>query len=104
MRIDADNNDLYLSNINDIWINNYGGHTGYVTDVETIDHMSDFNLDVTTDTINDVTYDLDIDMNAGTASWNYVTIEYVTWVSATWNNNHTSVCVQPEYARKGIVT
>lgn len=104
MRIDADNNDLYLSNINDIWINNYGGHTGYVTDVETIDHMSDFNLDVTTDTINNVTYDLDIDMNAGTASWNYVTIEYVTWVSATWNNNQTSVCVQPEYARKGIVT
>ena len=104
INIDANNKDLYLSNIKDIWINNYGGHTGYVTGEETINHMSDFNLNVTTDTVNDVTYDLDIDMNAGTASWNSVTFEYVTWVSATWNDHQTSVCVLPEYARKGIVT
>ncbi len=104
LNIDAGNNDLYIRNVDDFFFDGYGTHTGYVTDTETIYHMSDFDLDIETDTLSDVTYDLDIDMNAGTASWNYVTIEYVTWVTATWNNNQTNVCVDPEYARKGIVT
>lgn len=68
----------------------YTGYDGdFVTDIDydTIDHMSDFDVDW--DTIYNVVTDLSIDWNGQTASWNNVSISYP--YNITWNNNSTSV-------------
>lgn len=101
--IGMESNYLFLS-VNGISVTNsqgqtagHGGRDGdYVLDVDynTIDHMSNFS--VSTDTLSNVTTDLQIDMNAGTASWNNVTFSYVD--GATWTDNQTDVATSHTYS------
>lgn len=68
----------------------YKGYDGdYVIDInyDSIDHMSDFDVDW--DTIYNVVTDLSIDWNSESASWNNVTLSYP--YNLTWNNNSTNV-------------
>ena len=72
------------------------GHDGqYVIDntYTNIDYMNNFSVDW--DTISNVTTDLSIDMNAGTASWNNVTFSYP--YDFDWNNNTTGVVTGHDY-------
>lgn len=68
----------------------YTGYDGdFVTDVDydTIEHMSDFDVDW--NTIYNVVTDLSINWNSQTASWNNVNISYP--YNITWNDYSTSV-------------
>lgn len=81
------------------------GYSGnYVTDLTatSIGHVSD--LDLQTDTLYNVTTDLSIDMNAGTASWSNVTFTYVS--GGTWNESTTDVYTSYTYRQviNGIAT
>ena len=70
--------------------NGYFGYDGeYISSIgyTSINHMSNFQLQ--TDTLSNVTYDLQIDMNAGTASWSYVTFTYA--YGASWTDSTTDV-------------
>lgn len=74
----------------------YKGYDGsYVESVvyNTIYHMADFDLD--TDTITNVATDLQIDMNAGTASWNNVTFTYA--YGASWTDYTSGVATGDNY-------
>lgn len=72
------------------------GYDGtYVQDVNytNIDHMS--NLSIDWDTLYNVTTDLSIDMNAGTASWNNVTFSYP--YDFDWTDSSTDVATSHDY-------
>ena len=74
----------------------YTGFSGhYIEDINysTIYHMSGFTMN--TSTINNVTTDLQIDMNAGTASWNNVTFTYAT--GASWTDYNTDVATSHDW-------
>lgn len=72
-----------------------GANGDYVTDLTstTIYHMSDLTLN--TDTLYNVATDLQIDMNAGTASWSNVTFTYVT--GGSWTDSSTDVYTSYNY-------
>lgn len=100
--VGVDANNLFLS-VDGIAVTNSRGQVNgtegydgnYVEEVnyETINHMSDFTLD--TDTLSNVTTDLQIDMNAGTASWNNVTLSYA--YAASWTDYQTDVATSDSY-------
>lgn len=100
--VGVDANNLFLS-VDGIAVTNGRGQVNgtagfdgnYVEKVnyETINHMSDFTLD--TDTLSNVTTDLQIDMKAGTASWNNVTLSYA--YAASWTDYQTDVATGDSY-------